>query len=939
MQAVKERRKALPKELTDALKVRPVDVLWRPHGFVEPRRVRRPAGLSLHQIAESIPHLPRDVHGRGVMFVTDGESEIKVARELWPFTKPKAGMHVFIDVPLQGGGQGGLLASVAMIAVLVAAAAVSGGALAALAPGVLPGLGGSFLAAGTLGAKIAAGAIALGGMLAIQALTAVPSSRALTGSSDTDTKTTASVEGNALRPGLAPPYVGGTAKVFPPFIVKPLREFIGDDSYVTAAYALAGPHDLDDLKAGGVPFDDIDELEYQIRNGFETDSAISLIARQSFTDQLQVKLSEHQVNKDTQDSLADQTNPATCIPTEHAFRTGDSPDEFWIPLSFAGLIQTDAPDLIVAVPFRLSLQLDGGGVVNIPEFHINNHKSMPFVRSIRVIWRAAPNGGVPVDHTNDGTAKQHNNNSSNDGFYLAYKEAPNWSAHSYFSAGSGNDVLTNSNGATTKVRNIELVGDRINIYIDPATFAKGRYIARLKRGAVYKPSGFNSSTYILTGVSTHTGGENNPSTISGKTDFFRWNYDGTNKYVAWTVKNVVHSVTAGPSSSIWNERALPPGNFATIAVRVKNHSLGAVSTIASAYVYDYNAATGLWDNLITTSNPAPHFRNVLAGALNADPVPESLLDDDALIDWRTHCISEGYEVNAVIENKTCSVAANLIAGAGYARLTQSELFGVMLDKDRSGESPVQIFTPRNSRSYRFEKQFIKLPSGLRCIFRDADEDYAETEIIVMDPDGDLSDRLEEMRYDMFTDEDAVRSRALFDMAQGRLRMTFHRFESNAQAIKCRRGDLIGLNQIVLGRQYGSAYIVEVITSGSNITGLRLDGSVPVYGDGYFTAADSYFTTLEDTYWTGASCGVEIRLKDPGGYQLAYAEAEAAEDDEITFDPALAGPIAGLEVGCLVITGPINSTKRRLILGDITPKAGDGHPHVMTAVDEAPALWA
>lgn len=41
---------------------------------------------------------------------------------------------------------------------------------------------------------------------------------------------------------VALPFIAGTARVYPPFNVVLLREFVDDDSYVTGVFQLAGPY-------------------------------------------------------------------------------------------------------------------------------------------------------------------------------------------------------------------------------------------------------------------------------------------------------------------------------------------------------------------------------------------------------------------------------------------------------------------------------------------------------------------------------------------------------------------------------------------------------------------------------------------------------------------------------------------------------------------------
>lgn len=131
-----------------------------PHPFTtEHKSLELPAGLSLTEMIEAAqpdPYLRRHAH----VFIGD----VYVQPEYWAQCRPKAGAMVSIRMVPQGGGSGGKspLRMVLMIAVLVVATVVSGGALATL----FPALGPAF-AAGGIGATLAAGAVPITGPMAV----------------------------------------------------------------------------------------------------------------------------------------------------------------------------------------------------------------------------------------------------------------------------------------------------------------------------------------------------------------------------------------------------------------------------------------------------------------------------------------------------------------------------------------------------------------------------------------------------------------------------------------------------------------------------------------------------------------------------------------------------------------------------------------------------
>ena len=117
-------------------------------------------------VAEHIRALGWSTEGLGAVVFID-EQLVPFAQ--WEYAVPKAGQNLSVRViPMGGGGSENgktALRIVAMLAVVLAAAAVSGGALS----GILPEALGMAFASGTTAASVAAGLITVAGMLAVTA--------------------------------------------------------------------------------------------------------------------------------------------------------------------------------------------------------------------------------------------------------------------------------------------------------------------------------------------------------------------------------------------------------------------------------------------------------------------------------------------------------------------------------------------------------------------------------------------------------------------------------------------------------------------------------------------------------------------------------------------------------------------------------------------------
>jgi hypothetical protein len=127
----------------------------------------------------------------------------------------------------------------------------------------------------------------------------------------------------------------------------------------------------------------------------------------------------------------------------------------------------------------------------------------------------------------------------------------------------------------------------------------------------------------------------------------------------------------------------------------------------------------------------------------------------------------------------------------------------------------------------------------------------------------------------------------------------------------------------------------VVKSGSNITGLKLDGSVPVDTEtGLFSKAHLFTETA--LFAAGANTGIAIRLKNGAGALIKQITASVNDEVvDITFSTPFADP-GTIDRDCLCNIGALGSEEKRLIVTAITYK--NDLTATLTMVDEAPELF-
>ena len=884
--------------------------VYREFGSLKAPVVRRlQPGQTLAEMRAQMTCLPHDFDTRGVICINGR----KVQRGAWHLITPKAVANgVTVEVtfhapPMGGGGQEGggknVLAIVAGIALTALTGFVAGGGLAAKL-----GFSAKLFGAGTIGATLAAAGVSLVGSLLLAAL--VPPPTVSTGKSITNAGA-ASAEGNILEPNGAIPRVLGTRKVYPPLACEPFTYFDGPDELVEAIYVLAGPHDITDIRVGAAAIEGLSNVDFETRVGFPGELPLQLVERQARTEGLQTELRGYAVDAGDGVTLETSTGDlSAALPQPVTLATRDAPDEQWLHLIFPGGINKSASDTaFLRVPLRLRIRAVGSATwINLPELHFAAATARQLRATIKLIW------------TDDATSSP--GAAGTEGWIEARISTPEqtqsppaaaWAADAYFDDGAGDAWMSQGNIGTTAVQRVLMDRYTCTIVLDTAVFPKGRYEIEVKRGQQVENANYSSAAY----------------TVSG-TVWDLFGYAGTPARIAETRNGVADSLVLLRSVGVWNEHPIPGDGLAIIAIRARNRQMDRVSCQAGGWVRDWDGTD--WRAWAVTSNPAPHMFDILAGRQNLDPVPLGVIDSAGLVAWRTACTALGYEVNALIEDATVDDAGRIVASCGYAKPYQSEIWGVVRDKDRSADAPVQVFTPRNSSGFQWTKAFPRFPEGFRVNFRDITRDYDSHQITVFRP-GVSNDtgRLEQVTYEGLVTEAEVRARAAYDQAQLERRGVFYTLKAPAEAIICRRGDLVGVQHDALELHGGSARVIDITFDGAgDIAAVKLDGFVPFRNNGDFLGSADILAET-DILALGAKTGALIRRAASNTvHELTGATGDT---DTLTF----ATPIdpTGIEIGTLIATGPLASEVKRLIVFDIEPD--EDLTATITMVDEAPGI--
>jgi hypothetical protein len=875
---------------------------------LETRQYFAMPGQTIEDILRAIPDLPVEVWTHGAVRI--GEWEIP--RERWGQVKPKPGSRhlIHVGIRLRGGGGGkNIFATIAAIALIVAATAISGGVLG---PAGALSVSSTLFAAGSTSAALLAAGVSIVGALALSALAPAPAvqddavkKRATLGS--------ASFRGNVLEPFEPIPFVAGTHRVSPPHLIAPWSESVNDDQIVYAIVGLNGAHAISDIRINNAPIDQFSDVEYEVRDVVTDDSDITLIDKQVFENQIGTELSGHKVKDDQTAQLQDDTTPSNSYPHWQVARARSSPDEIWLTFGWTGLInlETSGGTTPGGMPIRIRIRKSGDVAwINLPELHAQRERQEPFRGLVKLRW-------APLDST----LPRIDQNASFPPWKFAFyatnaANAEAFDTDSYFNPGAGNlaNKILSEDGVAV-------------VFLDEATFPKGVYDVQVMRGYAYRAGDFTSTTYQLSAATpyffTHTPASSPPS--------IRKEQAKVPVKVSW------QSV-----SSVWNDYPLGEKGLTLVAVKARNVSISSLTMLAQGYANIWNGAD--WNTFAATNNPAAWLRYLaLGGQSIRAPFVAAQLDDANLADFHDFCAGGASiptrECNAYFDgSQSLDDVLRIIAGCGRAALRVSDKIGVVIDRDRSAEAPIQLFSQRNSKGLAIRRAFPRLPDGLRVRFNDETNDYQPKEIFVYRKRlPALPTNIESMNYIGITSEALAIDRAYLDLAQLIRRATLHSFECDIENIYCTKGSLVLLAHDTIARHYDSARVVSVQTSGPNVTGLTLDVPLRLSLVGLVLSPDGeevVDSNGDPVISNDYPAGVVIQLKD--GSTLTKQIEETTDTDIITFTTPFAIPAGSLlEADCLVACGPFASVEKRMLVLGVQPQ--NDYTAALTLVDEAPAI--
>lgn len=339
----------------------------------------------------------------------------------------------------------------------------------------------------------------------------------------------------------------------------------------------------------------------------------------------------------------------------------------------------------------------------------------------------------------------------------------------------------------------------------------------------------------------------------------------------------------------------------------------------------WNGAT--WSAPQATKNPAWLALGImrLPGKGNAKPVPDSLIDLPtwlAFAQWCDRLDQNGepmFRCSGVIDTRgTVEEAVNVILATARAWLERVDgKYSVGWDQEQA--TTVQMFTPRNSWGFEYERNFVDLPHALKGKFINPAKDWQQDEVIVYNDGYNESNatEFETIEYFLVDRASQVWRELTYRWADTKLRPAKYFLNSDMEHLQVRRGKKVRVSNRLMRWGLGEGRIKSLAVDGSgNVTSLTLDEKLTL------EAGKSYALRIRKANGTQ----IVATLPTPGTTTetatVTFNPAIPAVDAPAKGDLAVFGVAGGLETVSLIV-------KNIVRLDDVNAR--------LELVDEAPAV--
>jgi len=268
--------------------------------------------------------------------------------------------------------------------------------------------------------------------------------------------------------------------------------------------------------------------------------------------------------------------------------------------------------------------------------------------------------------------------------------------------------------------------------------------------------------------------------------------------------NIIDQVHVGSIRSIKKVRPIRAEvqeDLTVIALRVRAGSqfnggvLEAFNYIATAKLPVYvgpGTGASYWLATATTRNPAAALLYVLRGRAAQERVADDDIDWPSLEQWFDWCEEHEYTCDAYLsEAMPIADMIRLIGSTARADILRIDSkISVVIDAERP--SPVQLFTPKNTKGYSVTMFSADIPDAVSLRFVNEDAGYASDEVQITRAEEAAGEPETIQKVDLWgiTNADQARRIGLYKYACLTHRPFVHTVEADIEYLLCNKGDWI-----------------------------------------------------------------------------------------------------------------------------------------------------
>jgi hypothetical protein len=380
-----------------------------------------------------------------------------------------------------------------------------------------------------------------------------------------------------------------------------------------------------------------------------------------------------------------------------------------------------------------------------------------------------------------------------------------------------------ANSSIITAHHVDLKYEGPTIHLRDPEWPTGEYDFEIMRGRAFQFENFDTNSV---GESRNTKYYYFDDQL--KADFFDYIYAFSTYSISEPVDKIQSKVLLERAIETYDDRPILPSTEAgisRIAIRVPDVAVQSISAIFTKYAREWNGSE--WgDDPVPSRNPAAHYRDaLLLESLLSEPLPGEIIDEVSLETAFTYAATNGFTCDTVLQGRSVPEVLQLLASSMRAWPRQADMWGLSIDRPRTGETPSGLITPETSRFIGKKISYEKIPHAMRVTYLDADSDYEEREVTVY-RDGFSF----ENTTDIQVEEDRAATTAAKATATARytLRQLEYRrapceYEVWFDARPYARGDLIGVSDEVWQRDAYFGFVKRVNTSAGYVTSFDIYG--------------------------------------------------------------------------------------------------------------------